>query len=176
MAAGAAVSRSERGPRRSRSFGCALRYGDASARQVDRLFLRGPLAVPLRATRSNLLRVRDHNNCPTTRIAPRSRAHGDFAFHPLSGVPIRDPWLVAALLCPDDDTSELTKWVRAGWKDPRRIMFYLHPKTDPRSALKAWAEADLPVHSIWVVRDWKELHWHFGVTWNVRVFDDFRGG
>lgn len=92
----------------------------------------------------------------------------------LAGLELRASWLMAVLLCPGDDTSLVSAWVRGGDRDPRRILFYLHPTTDARRALAAWREAGFPVLSTWTVESWKELHAHFGAAWNVRVFDDFR--
>lgn len=94
----------------------------------------------------------------------------------LADLELRDSWLMAVLLCPGDGTEALAHWVREEARDPRRIVFYFHTDTDPRSALGAWQAADLPVHATWTIDDWKQLHKHFGAAWNVRVYDDFRQG
>jgi hypothetical protein len=96
--------------------------------------------------------------------------------HPdgLADLMLRESWIMAVLLCPGDNASLVAAWVRAGNRDPRRILFYVHPRTNPRKALAPWRESGLPVHSTWTVRNWRELHRHFGAAWNVRVFDDFR--
>lgn len=87
---------------------------------------------------------------------------------------LRDSWIMAVLLCPGDDTEALAAWALEQEIDPRRIVFYLHTDTDPRDALGAWEEAELPVHATWTIENWRQLHKHFGAAWNVRVYDDFR--
>lgn len=87
----------------------------------------------------------------------------------------RASWIMAILLCPGDDTREVAEWAKKGAREPRRVLFYLHPTTDARKALASWRDAGLPVLSTWTVDTWKALHTHFGAAWNVRVFDDFRG-
>lgn len=92
----------------------------------------------------------------------------------LGSLALRKSWRLAVLLCPGDDTELVAEWFLSGRRDARRVIFYLHPQTDARKALGAWWDADLPVVATWAVKDWKELHRHFGAAWNVRVFDDFR--
>lgn len=95
--------------------------------------------------------------------------------HPdgLPGLDLRDSWIAAVLLCPGDDAGPVAGWVEDGDRDPRRVLFYLHVDTDPRKALGPWAEAGLPVHSVWTVEDWTDLHTHLGSHWNNQVYQDF---
>lgn len=92
----------------------------------------------------------------------------------LGELSLRPSWIMAVLLCPGDDAARIADWVRAENQDPRRILFYFVTGTDPRAALAPWRTAGLPVHSVWTVTNWADLHKHFGAAWNVRVFDDFR--
>lgn len=94
----------------------------------------------------------------------------------LEDLDLRDSWIMAVLLCPGDDTETVATWTIDHGRDPRRIIFYFHEETDPTAALGAWRKAQLPVHATWTIRDWKELHKHFGAAWNVQVYDDFRHG
>ncbi len=92
----------------------------------------------------------------------------------LNDLELRDSRIMAVLLCPGDRTERAADWAREHDRDPRRVLFYLHPDTDPRQALAPWHDAGLPVHSIWTVANWRELHKHLGAHWNNRVYDDFK--
>lgn len=92
----------------------------------------------------------------------------------LDDLEVASSWIMAVLLCPGDTSRSLAEWIQAHDRDPSRVLFYLHPDTDPIPALEPWEEAGLQVHSTWTVEDWKPLHKHFGQHWNVQIFDDFR--
>lgn len=92
----------------------------------------------------------------------------------LDALELGSSWIMAVLLCAGDRTDEVADWVRTNERDPRRVVFYIHAEADARDALDAWYAAGLPVHSMWTVETWRELHKHFGAAWNLRVFDDFR--
>lgn len=92
----------------------------------------------------------------------------------LADLELSDSWILAALLCPGDDAEPIARWIEAGDRDPRRVVFYLHEDADGREALTPWHDADLPVHATWTISSWKELHKHLGAAWNVRVHDDFK--
>lgn len=87
---------------------------------------------------------------------------------------VRESWFMGLLLCPGDTTVEVRDWFFAGDHDPQRIVFYLHSKTKPRTALSAWHEAGLPVYATWTINSWQELHKHFGNHWNNQVYVDHR--
>lgn len=91
----------------------------------------------------------------------------------LDDLELRSSWITAVLLCPGDGTGTAARWARDGDRDPRRVLFYLHPETDASAALAAWHEAGLHVHSTWTVSNWRQLHKHLGNHWNVQVYDDF---
>lgn len=96
------------------------------------------------------------------------------AFDELPKVKVRRSWIMAVLLCPGDDATEVASWVLAGDRDPRRVIFYTHPATNLRAALAPWRAAGLHVHAAWTVSSWRALHKHLGAHWNVRIWDDFR--
>ncbi len=47
-------------------------------------------------------------------------------------------WVLAAILCPGDDTQELVHWLATQNGDAERVVFFMHPDTDPVAALEAW--------------------------------------
>ena len=56
-------------------------------------------------------------------------------------------WFVAVVVCPDDDLTDLTRFVVEQAWDPRRFHFYLHADTDPE-VMRPWAEAGLPLDRV----------------------------
>lgn len=117
---------------------------------------------------------------PCVTIAEEERDHVSgrsfrvVTFEDLPGLKVRKSWIMAVLLCPGDDAGPVAAWVRSGGRDPRRVLFYLHPRTDARAALRPWHEAGLHAYAVWTVPNWKALHKHLGAHWNVRIYDDSR--
>jgi hypothetical protein len=82
-------------------------------------------------------------------------------------------WLLAVILCPDDDLGPLTEWVRClAPEDQDRIRFYAHPDVDPVEALRPWYDAGLEDPRFHTIKDWKSLHPPFGRDLNDRVYKD----
>lgn len=50
-------------------------------------------------------------------------------------------FLVAAILCPGEDTEILVAWMRRRGVDAGRVFLVLHPETDAVAALAPWYEA-----------------------------------
>ncbi len=127
---------------------------------------------------SDAVLIASHEPCITIANDERRKVAGRsfrvIRAEDLDAVTLQGSWILAVVLCPGDDLASLIRWVAEGDRDPRRILFYLHTTTDARAAFGEWHRAGLPIHSTWVVRDWVELHKHFGNAWNLRVFDDFR--
>lgn len=126
---------------------------------------------------SDAVLVADREPCITIAHDERDNVTGRsfriVAPNELDHLDLRLSWIAAVLLCPGNATEDVARWVRETDRDPRRVLFYLHPDTDAREALEAWHEEGLPIHSTWTVADWKELHKHLGQHWNVQVYDDF---
>ena len=82
-------------------------------------------------------------------------------------------WMLAVLLCPGDTTTAVAAWAAAlpGAGDDR-IRFYLHPETDPTSALAAWHGAGLADPLTAEVEDFGSFHQQFGWDFNKRVYRD----
>lgn len=91
----------------------------------------------------------------------------------LEGLDLGASWIMAALLCPEDTAKEVAEWIVSQDRAAHRVLFYLHPETDPQAALAPWAEAGLQIHNVWTVSTWRELHKHLGAHWNVQIFEDF---
>lgn len=108
------------------------------------------------------------------RAKVRGRTFRVVRFDEVEGLTVRRSWAMAVLVCPGDDVAPVARWVLAGDRDPRRVVFYLHPRVDIHRALAPWHREGLQVHTMRRVTGWKQLHKHFGAHWNVRVWDDFR--
>jgi hypothetical protein len=84
----------------------------------------------------------------------------------------RKSWLVAVLLCPGDSTDVLARIVDEEGLEPSRFHFYL-AKGTPRSTLKGWAGAGLPLDAVDEdIEDWKALHKLLGIDFNVQIVND----
>lgn len=92
----------------------------------------------------------------------------------LNDLTLKDSWCMGILLCPDDTTLKVARWFTEGGHEAHRVIFYLHHKTDARSALAAWHHAELSIHATWTIKSWRDLHKHFGNHWNNQVFLDHR--
>jgi hypothetical protein len=129
-------------------------------------------------TESDAVLVAGSEPCITLAAEERKNVRGRsfrvVSFGDLPKLKVRASWIMAVLLCPADDAGPIADWLLSAKRDPRRVIFYVHPGTDVREALRPWHQAGLPVHATWTVSDWKALHKHLGAHWNVRIFDDFR--
>ncbi len=83
-------------------------------------------------------------------------------------------WMMAVLLCPDDDVTPLITWLRETGADPRRVRFYAHPDTDVFRVLEPWAEIGFPSPAVDEDIDtWQRLHQRFGRDLAVRILQDW---
>lgn len=91
----------------------------------------------------------------------------------LSGWTPGRSWLLAVLLCPDDDLGPLVDRLTAlAPDDLDRVRFYAHPDTDIVAALRPWYAAGFGDPPLEIVSDWKSLHPPFGRDLNDRVYRD----
>jgi hypothetical protein len=63
-------------------------------------------------------------------------------------------------------------WLRTTGGLPERVWFYLHPET-PDEILRPWADAGFAIDQVEFVKDWRQLHPHFGLALNDRVYADW---
>lgn len=81
-------------------------------------------------------------------------------------------WLLAVLLCPQDDVAAIVAWTRRHKADARRVHFFLAEGTDPE-VLRPWKDAGYATDRVDVVASWKELHKLLGLALNDRVYEDW---
>lgn len=98
--------------------------------------------------------------------------------HPdrLESLDLPESWILAAVMCPGDDTDAITRFAKALDSDDRqRIRFYWYPETRPREALKQWLAADLGPIQEDDADGWERFHKLFGAHHSIQVFMDHVG-
>lgn len=134
-----------------------------------------------RVVRSQVAKTRgfilaERHPCLDIRDREFERIHRDLrpAFAAtLADVDLPDSWLLAVVLCPDDDTTAVAAWARRlPVRQVDRIRFYVHAKTDVAAALAPWVEARLPAPRVDEVGDWTEFHRRFGLHLNDMAYQD----
>ena len=81
-------------------------------------------------------------------------------------------WMLAVLVCPDDDLAPLVAWAEEHAIDAGRVHFYLHPDT-PWTVLQPWAAAGLPTDRVDDdISGWERLHRLFGLALSERIVLD----
>lgn len=81
-------------------------------------------------------------------------------------------WLLGVILCPGDDTTEVSRFAHRT-HSPHRIRFFAHPKTEISTTLESWKAAGHHKARIDLVASWKQLHPLFGLALNDQVYHDF---
>ncbi len=105
---------------------------------------------------------------------PKSRDHRTERLGALADVDPPERWLLAVILCPGDTTDDVVQWLRAHG-DPDRVVFFLHPDTDPVAALKAWYDAGHPDPVAYEAKTWKQLAAQLGRFVNDWIYVDAKG-
>lgn len=91
----------------------------------------------------------------------------------LPGLELEESWLVGILLCPGDETEEVSTW--ASTLDPTdldRVRFYYTPDVDLVDAFGAWYEEGLPDPRTAEVEGWEDFHQTFGRDHSNQVYRD----
>ncbi len=79
-------------------------------------------------------------------------------------------WVLGVILCPGDNASEVTSWVRKHRVNPGHVWFFLHSNTD-MAALQPWADAGYPTNQVDFVADWAELHPVLGLYLSDYIYE-----
>jgi len=111
----------------------------------------------------------------TATVKPRGRDHQAVALDELAQVKPPERWVVAVLLCPGDDARDVVTWLKRHRGDPHRVLFILHPSTDPVAALRPWYDAKHPDPYFIEASTWKELAAQFGTFVNDWIYVQQRG-
>lgn len=83
-------------------------------------------------------------------------------------------WMLAVILCSDDDVAPVVDWVGRWKAEPARIHFYAHADTDPFQVLRPWADAGLPPPRVEEgVSSWRHLHKRFSLDLSIRILQDW---
>jgi hypothetical protein len=87
-------------------------------------------------------------------------------------------WFVAVVVCPDDDLTDLARFVADEQWDPTRFHFYLH-RDAPVAVLRPWAEAGLPLDRVDTegrggapMVSWGALNALLGLHFNLQILAD----
>ena len=82
-------------------------------------------------------------------------------------------WILAAVMRPGDDTTELTGFAKAlDPADRDRIRFYWHKGTRPAVALRAWLDAGLGPIQDDDIDGWGRFHQLFGAHHSIQAYRD----
>lgn len=106
---------------------------------------------------------------------PKGRDYWTTRLGDLDEMGLPEKWVMAAILCPEDDAEEIVQWLARHDADPERVLFVLHPETDPVQALAPWYTAghDDPV-SI-EASTFQELARPLGMFVNDWIYVDAKG-
>lgn len=79
-------------------------------------------------------------------------------------------WVLGIVLCPGDEITSITAWVRKNRIHPGHLWFFLHPSVD-MGVLEPWAAAGYPTNQVDFVEDWGELHSVFGLYLSDMIYE-----
>lgn len=106
---------------------------------------------------------------------PKGRDYWTTKLDELASIDPPDLWVLAAILCPGDITREIVEWLQVHDGDPDRVLFILHPDTDPVSALSAWYATGYEDPIIIEASTWKELAKPLGQFVNDWIYIQAKG-